>query len=113
MSFTITEWAIVALVFVGGWLLGLASHPGGRKWRERYATEREAHAAARADADARVAAAKADADARADAAETRYRELERDHARLVSTAPVTASTIGDERTVIAPRPVAVEEPRRL
>jgi hypothetical protein len=54
-SFTVTQWAIVALVFVAGWLLGLASHSGGRKWRERYAAEREAHAQARRDADGRVA----------------------------------------------------------
>lgn len=86
LSFTVTQWAIVALVFVAGWLLGLASHPGGRKWRERYAAEREAHAAARRDADARVAAT-----------EAKHRELERDHARLVAAAPVTASTIQPTR----------------
>jgi hypothetical protein len=74
-EFTVTQWAIVALVFVAGWLLGLASHPGGRKWRERYAAERDAHAGYRKDADARIAAA-----------EARHRELEADHARL-TTAP--------------------------
>ena len=88
LSFTITQWAILALVFVAGWLIGLASHPGGRKWRERYATEREAHAVARRDADARIAANDA-----------KYRELERDHARLAAAAPVTAATV-------APRPLA-------
>ncbi len=81
-AFTLTQWAILALVFVAGWLLGLASHSGGRKWRDRYAAEREAHAAARRDADARVAAA-----------ETRARDLEQDHARLRSA----------ERVTIAPR----------
>ena len=55
-SFTITQWAILVLVFVAGWLLGLASHPGGRKWRDRYAAERDAHAQARREAEARVAA---------------------------------------------------------
>lgn len=85
-SFTVTQWAIVALVFVAGWLLGLASHSGGRKWRERYAAEREAHAASRRDVDARVAAA-----------EKRHAELESENARLRSAAPVTAATI-------APRP---------
>ena len=34
---TPTQYAVLALLFVGGWLLGLASHPGGRKWRERIA----------------------------------------------------------------------------
>ena len=81
-SFTVTSWAIVALVFVAGWLLGLASHPGGRRWRERYAAERDAHAAARRDADARVAAA-----------EARHRELEVEHARLAQAAPVTTATV--------------------
>lgn len=92
-SFTVTTWAILALVFVAGWLLGLASHGGGRKWRERYAAEREAHAAARKDVDARVAAA-----------ETRTAEVERENARLRSVAPVTAATI-------APRPVATTAAR--
>jgi hypothetical protein len=110
-SFTITQWAILALVFVAGWLLGLASHPGGRKWRERYAAEREAHAVARKDADARVAAAKADADARIAAAETRHRDLERDHARLSAAAPVTAATVAPTRTVAA-RPAYAPGERR-
>ncbi|HEU0044052.1 hypothetical protein [Sphingomonas sp.] len=90
-SFTITEWAIVALVFVAGWLLGLASHPGGRKWRERYAAERDAHAAYRRDADARVTAA-----------ETRHRELERDHDRVVAATPVAATPVAP----VATRPIA-------
>lgn len=105
--FTVTQWAILALVFVAGWLLGLASHPGGRKWRERYAAERDAHAAARRDTDAQAAAIRADADARVAAAETRHRELERDHARLVAAAPVTAATVTPATTVAAdPRPVS-------
>ena len=100
-AFTLTQWAIVALVFVAGWLFGLASHSGGRRWRERYAAEREAHAAARRDADARVAAA-----------ETRTRELEQDHARLASAERVT---IAPRRPIVtsAARPAyAPGEPRR-
>lgn len=104
-SFTVTQWAIVALVFVAGWLLGLASHSGGRKWRERYAAEREAHAAARRDADTRVAAVETqhrEAEARATAAEVRHRELERDDARVAQA----------DRITIAPRrPIATSAPR--
>ncbi len=96
MAFTATQFAILGLVLVAGWLLGLASHPGGRKWRERYASERDAHAAARKDADARVAAEK-----------TRRTELERENDRLRSAAPVTAQTIAP-RT--APRAVAAARP---
>ena len=100
LSFTVTQWAIIALVFVAGWLLGLASHPGGRKWRERYAAEREAHTAARKDADARVAAA-----------EAKHRELERDHARLAAAAPVTAATVAPPRLAAARSAYAPGEKR--
>lgn len=100
MSFTIEQWALVALVFVAGWLLGLASHSGGRKWRERYAAEREAHAATRKAADARVAAV-----------EKRHAELEREHVRLRDAAPVTAATTAPVRTVAA-RPAVVTGERR-
>ena len=90
--FDVTQWIIVGLVFVAGWLLGLASHPGGRKWRDRYAAERDAHAIARRDADARVAAA-----------EARHRELEVDHARLAQAAPVApVATAPATHTAVAP-----------
>ena len=82
LSFTIEQWAIVALVFVAGWLLGLASHGGGKKWRARYAAARAAHAPPRQAAAApRVAA------------ETRTAELQREHDRLRSAAPVTAPAV--------------------
>lgn len=90
MIFTTTQWLIVTLVLVAGWLLGLASHPGGRRWKERYAAEREAHAAYRRDADARIAAA-----------DSRNAELQREHARLAKAAPVTASTIAPRATAAA------------
>jgi hypothetical protein len=98
-SFTITEWAIVALVFVAGWLLGLASHPGGKKWRERYAAERDAHAAYRKDAEARVAAA-----------ELRHRELEHDHARTVAATPVAAQPVAPVTTTTRPVETRVIRP---
>lgn len=94
---TPTQFAALALLFVAGWLLGLASHPGGRKWKERYAAERDAHAGVRKDGDIRVA----DAD-------RRIAELERENSRLANATPVaapvatrTASPVV-ERTVIAP-----------
>ena len=82
MAFTATQFAILGLVLVAGWLLGLASHPGGKKWRERYAAERDAHAASRKEADTRIAAEK-----------TRQAELERENERLRNHVPVTAQTI--------------------
>ena len=100
-SFTVTEWAIVALVFVAGWLLGLASHPGGRKWRERYAAEREAHAEARREADARVAAVEAqhrEALAQREvAAREDARIAQSDRITIAPRRPIVAAT---ERTAI-------------
>ena len=79
---TTTQFVALAVALVAGWLLGLASHPGGRRWKQRYAEERDAHATARREHDARVAEANA-----------RAAELERENARLVRAAPVTAATI--------------------
>jgi predicted flap endonuclease-1-like 5' DNA nuclease len=58
MSFTINQWAIIALVFVLGWLLGLLSR-SDRNWRRRYEEERAAHHALRTEHDARVTASNA------------------------------------------------------
>ncbi|RMB55891.1 hypothetical protein C8J44_1157 [Sphingomonas sp. PP-CE-3A-406] len=69
---TPTQFAALALVFVAGWLFGLASHPGGKKWKARYLAERDAHAAVKKDGDVRAAAA-----------EKRAVEAERENARLV------------------------------
>ena len=41
MNFTTNQWAILALVLLLGWLLGLASRTGGRRWRLEAADERE------------------------------------------------------------------------
>lgn len=39
MGFTPNQWAIVALVLVLGWLIGLLSRSGGAKWRRAYNDE--------------------------------------------------------------------------
>lgn len=44
---TPTQFAVLALCLVAGWLFGLASHPGGRKWKERYRAEEAEHKANR------------------------------------------------------------------
>jgi hypothetical protein len=75
---TPTQFAALALVFVAGWLFGLASHPGGKKWKARYLAERDAHAAVKKDGDLRAAAA-----------EKRAVEAEHENARLVKAASIT------------------------
>jgi len=95
---TPTQFAALGLVLIAGWLLGLASHPGGKKWKARYLAERDAHAAA-----------KKDSDLRATAAERRADEAEHENARLVKTAaaapvvrPVSTTAVPVEgRPVVA------------
>lgn len=91
---TPTQFAVLGLVLVAGWLLGLASHPGGGKWKQRYAAERDAHATHRKDVEARLAAA-----------ETRNAELEREQERLRTATPVVAERgrVVDDAVVTDPR----------
>lgn len=42
MALTANQWAILALVLVLGWLLGLLSRSGGAKWRRAYEEEQAA-----------------------------------------------------------------------
>lgn len=79
---TPTQFLVLAMVLVAGWLFGLASHPGGRKWRDRYAAERDAHAASRRAAEQQRAADQA-----------RIAELEQEQSRLANAAPAPTATI--------------------
>jgi len=79
---TTTQFAALALCLIAGWFFGLASHSGGKKWRERYAAEREAHAGYRKQGDSALADAN-----------RRIAELERENdrlARAAETVPVAA-----------------------
>ena len=104
---TPTQFAVLALLFVGGWLLGLASHPGGRKWRERYTAERDAHATVRNEHDTRLSAANA-----------RIAELERENSRLAQATPVATaapaapiSSAPISTAPVASRPIAASAAR--
>ena len=101
---TPTQFAVCALLLIAGWFLGLASHPGGRKWKERYLAERDAHAETRkareaehkaltAQADERIATAKTGIDDREATHRDRIAELERENERLRNASPVMAQTI--------------------
>jgi predicted flap endonuclease-1-like 5' DNA nuclease len=81
---TPTQFAVLALCLVAGWLFGLASAPGGRKLRDRLIAEEAAHKATREEIATRDA---------------RLRELERERERerweadrvRASAAPVAAA----------------------
>ena len=73
---TATQWLALAMALIAGWLFGLASHPGGRKWKQRYVDERDVHGRNRKDFDGRIAERDA-----------RIKELERENARLATVVP--------------------------
>jgi predicted flap endonuclease-1-like 5' DNA nuclease len=77
MGFTANQWAILALVLILGWLIGLLSRSGGARWRRAY----EGEIAARRDAEAQLAASR-----------ERIAELERQGGHPVG--PGTAGAIG-------------------
>jgi len=89
---TPTQFAALALVFVAGWLFGLASHPGGKKWKARYLAERDAHAAVKKDGDVRAAAA-----------EKRAVEAEHENGRLMKAAEAArvAPAVVERQPVVA------------
>lgn len=72
---TTTQFAALALCLIAGWFFGLASSSGGKKWKTRYATEREAHAGYRKQGETSLAEAN-----------RRIAELERENGRLAKAA---------------------------
>lgn len=80
-GFTTNQWAILALVLLLGWLLGLMSRSGGGKWRRSYEAERSDALRTRAEADARLATANA-----------RIAELERSQTTAPVPVPAPAMT---------------------
>ncbi len=87
MSFTTNQWAILALVLLLGWLLGLASRSGGKRWKREAEDER---------------ARRRTVEERLDVAQARIAELER-HAvvtPVVADPPVTV--VRDTPTAYSP-----------
>ncbi|WP_294394423.1 hypothetical protein [uncultured Sphingomonas sp.] len=87
-AFTTTEWAILFLVLLLGWLLGLISR-SGKKWRRLYESERDARAEEQREHEVALSAANA-----------RIAELERGRvapaaagAPLAGTATSTPDTL--------------------
>lgn len=80
---TPTQFAVLALVLLAGWLFGLASSSGGKKWKQRYRDEEAAHKAYRAEVTADLKTR-----------DERLREVEAERDRLTherSTATTTAA----------------------
>lgn len=61
IAFSTSEWAILALVFVLGWILGLMSRSGGARWRRELEAERHARAEDRRAYEAHLADVERDA----------------------------------------------------
>ena len=78
MGFTANQWAILALVLILGWLIGLLSRSGGARWRRSYEDER---------------VSRQNAESRLSAANGRITELERQVAGH-AIVPGTAAAIG-------------------
>lgn len=106
-GFNTNQWIVLALVLIVGWLLGLFTLSGGRKWRKGFEQERERRIAADAEVDrlgAKVLELEGERDrrvalerereshlARAAAANERIVELEK---RREAINPDTAGAIG-------------------
>lgn len=56
LDFTTNQWAVLFLVLILGWLLGLLSQSDGGRWRRQYESEHEARLAAERDREDRLAA---------------------------------------------------------
>ncbi len=81
-----TQFLVLALMLVIGFLFGLASHPGGKKWRGRHQEAVAEHAAYRGEAESQLAALERDN-------ATLRAELEQERARV----PVAAAAAPAKR----------------
>jgi len=91
VGFTANQWAILFLVLVLGWLLGMMSRSGGARWRRAAADERAAHDKTRAELKA---------------AHARIAELERERPVVVEKpAVVTEKPVVTKETVVTKEPV--------
>ncbi len=91
---TPTQFAVLALLLFAGWLLGLASSSGGKKWKQRFRDEEAAHKAYRNE----VAADLKTRDERLRAIEVERDQLAKERsataAAATTTAAATASSSG-------------------
>ncbi|CAN5534726.1 hypothetical protein BH09PSE4_BH09PSE4_21880 [soil metagenome] len=107
-----SQFAVLGILLIVGWLFGFASHPGGKKWKRAYTDESVDHAAYRDQAETQ---------ARED--QKRIAELERANAGLQrdvtaleaktavpAAAPVPLAVPVTEPLAVAEEPAIVEAP---
>jgi len=90
VDFTLNEWAILGLVLILGWLLGLMSRRNASHWRKVYEEERDLRKKLQTDYDAR----RQDFETRIAASNERIAELERERDTRSPISAGTAGTIG-------------------
>lgn len=94
MLFTnITQFAVLLLMLVIGWLFGFASHPGAKKWKRAYREEQAARTREVAERDATIRDL-----------ETRNTALTRERETSVPAAPVAAAPVAATAATAAARP---------
>ncbi|MHA6721425.1 hypothetical protein [Sphingomonas sp. RS2018] len=89
---TPTQFAVLAVCLLAGWLFGLATHPGGKKAKARLRALESEHAIYRKEAEARIKAAEAEHATYRKDTDARIAAAEADRERLARTAPVAPVT---------------------
>jgi predicted flap endonuclease-1-like 5' DNA nuclease len=87
---TPTQFAVLALLLFAGWLFGLASSSGGKKWKQRFRDEEAAHKAYRTEVATDLKARDA-----------RLHEVEAERDRLAKAAPLAGTTAATATGVAA------------
>ena len=86
MGFSTEQWAVLLLVLILGWLLGLMSRSGGGRYRRELDEERRANEAYRREHEARIAAAN-----------SRIAELERERPAGIATGGAIGAAASGRR----------------
>jgi len=89
---TTTQFAALALTLIAGWLLGLASSSGGRKWREAYEDSAGDHAGYRHQAETDLK----EANRRIRDLEAECERLKKDYSAGPAAVPVAAVAASEE-----------------
>lgn len=106
---TPTQWATLALVLVLGWVFGLLSRSGGKRWKQELAAERSSRAEERKGYEERLRAN----DARVEASNKRIAELETHAPATVGAGAVGAAARGSRDDLSAIKGIGADGENRL